>query len=229
VAALLLGWAAVTPLLLAPVVLWLAPRALAAAEAAGGWAPVAYVAVVPPLLALALVPASLAAALAGALFGPAGLLPAAAAYLLAAWAAREAVRRPLRDAVQGAIARSPAAAAFQAELTRADFRLVVLSRLSPTLPFAFWNVLLALAPVPGRTYLAGSLLGMLPRTAAAVLVGAAAGPVIESLGDAPGRLAGPGGWWLPAVGLLATAWLAVAVARAAGRVRRLLASPGAVR
>jgi uncharacterized membrane protein YdjX (TVP38/TMEM64 family) len=50
--------------------------------------------------------------------------------------------------------------------------IIFLLRLSPAMPFALTNFLLASARVPLKSYLVGTFFGMLPRSSAAVFVGA---------------------------------------------------------
>jgi uncharacterized membrane protein YdjX (TVP38/TMEM64 family) len=75
------------------------------------------------------------------------------------------------------------------------------------LPFALVNVLLAVSPVSRPVYLAGTLVGMLPRTAAAVVAGAAARSALAALGE--GTAAGD-------EGLVSRAALVLAVIATAG-------------
>lgn len=50
--------------------------------------------------------------------------------------------------------------------------IILLLRLSPAMPFALTNFLMASARVPLHSYVIGTFLGMLPRSSAVVLVGA---------------------------------------------------------
>jgi uncharacterized membrane protein YdjX (TVP38/TMEM64 family) len=222
--ALLLVYAAAMPLVAGGLVLWFLPDVAALFQGAAARALPLYAVAAAAALALALIPATAAAALAGGLFGAAGLLPAVGAYLLASVALFEAVRRVFGRAVQAAVARSPRGRAAQAELAEASFRVVALSRLSPVLPFALVSLLLGASPVARGTYVAGTLVGMLPRTAAAVAVGAAAERTLAALLEGDLTLAGDG--WeglaltlLTALGTLGLAWYG------SKAVRRALLTP----
>ena len=61
-------------------------------------------------------------------------------------------------------------------LLKRNFRrttlIITLLRLSPAMPFALTNLLMAAARVPLSSFLIGTLIGMLPRSAAVVLFGA---------------------------------------------------------
>ena len=171
---LLLGYAAGMPALVTVFGVWFLPQIVVLSEGAGGWAIPLFTVLTAVCLTLALMPASVMAALAGALFGIPGSLPAVISYLLACVAAFEIVRRSVQPAVQAAVRRSARGRAIQEELQQATLRIIILSRLSPGLPFALMNVVLGVSPVARSTYLWGSLLGMLPRTLVGVVIGAAA-------------------------------------------------------
>ncbi len=51
-----------------------------------------------------------------------------------------------------------------AELKNESWQLILLTRLSPVLPFALMTFVLALVQVPRRRFLLASVLGMLPRS-----------------------------------------------------------------
>lgn len=72
--------------------------------------------------------------------------------------------------------RNVRANAIRQALTQEGFvrttAIVTLMRMSVIMPFAFTNFFLAAAGVPVSTYVLGTFLGMLPRSAAMVLIGA---------------------------------------------------------
>jgi uncharacterized membrane protein YdjX (TVP38/TMEM64 family) len=110
----LLAYATVMPLIVGGFGVWFLPETVALFERPAAWAFVLFTAITAVAVALALLPATAMAALAGGLFGPLGLLPAVCAYLLACLALFEAVRRFLQPAVQSAVARSARGRAAQA-------------------------------------------------------------------------------------------------------------------
>jgi uncharacterized membrane protein YdjX (TVP38/TMEM64 family) len=120
----------------------------------------------------------------------------------------EVVRRYLQPSVQAAVQRSAKARALQEKFQEATFKIIVLSRLSPAIPFAVMNILLGVSPLSRSTYLWGSLVGMLPRTAVAVATGAGAQAALVALseGNLP-RLTGLLGVALPVLAALGTAGL----------------------
>lgn len=214
---LLLAYATAMPLLGSGLALWAAPAADVQLREAGVWAMPLFAMIAGLTLAAALIPATLTAALAGAAFGVSGLAVAVVSYAVASMVVFEVVRRLLQAPVQQAIARSSRARAAQADLERATFRVVALSRLSPVLPFALVNVLLAVSPVPRFVYLAGTLAGMLPRTTAAVLAGVAARSALAALGEGMDAEEGWLGSVTIALAVAATVGLAWYVGRAARR------------
>ncbi len=179
--AFLLGYAAGMPLLVSGSGLWFLSDVIALFENAGRWAAPLFALVTAAALALALLPSLVMAALAGALFGLTGIIPAVCSYLLACTLAFEVVRRFLRPSVQAAVQSSTRARAVQEELEQATLKIIILSRLSPTIPFALMNILLGVSPVSRSTYLWGSFLGMLPRTAVTVAIGAGAQAALATL------------------------------------------------
>jgi uncharacterized membrane protein YdjX (TVP38/TMEM64 family) len=100
------------------------------------------------------------------------------------------------------------------------FKVVLLQRISPLVPWNALNYGLSLTGVRLRDYVLGSWLGMLPGTLLYVAAGASARSLAAALAGAGDR---PGPWLalLLAAGLAATAAAVALVARAA---RRALAS-----
>jgi uncharacterized membrane protein YdjX (TVP38/TMEM64 family) len=87
-------------------------------------------------------------------------------------------RRVSRDRVLALIETNPKARAIRDALVgRSPWRtvlIVTLLRLPPNSPFALTNLVMATTGVPLPAFLAGTFLGMLPRTAVAVALAAAA-------------------------------------------------------
>lgn len=77
--------------------------------------------------------------------------------------------RAVRDALAGPLDEKGAAKGHSFLKTTG---LVALLRLPPNSPFALTNLVMASVQVPRLPYLLGTLLGMAPRTAAAVIIGA---------------------------------------------------------
>ncbi|MFC7667742.1 VTT domain-containing protein [Hymenobacter humi] len=58
----------------------------------------------------------------------------------------------------------PKAGAVLEELQHQSWQLIILTRLSPVLPFALMTFVLAIVGVPRRRFLIASVVGMLPRS-----------------------------------------------------------------
>ncbi len=97
--------------------------------------------------------------------------------------------------------------------------LVALLRLPPNSPFALTNLVMAAARVPLVTYLTGTALGMLPRTALVVAMAAAAAAHGESLQEFVTE--GPGPWMFVGGIILLAGVLAIIGAVAKRAIARL--------
>lgn len=188
------------------------PAALRAVEAAGPWAPLLFVLAYAAATVLG-VPGSILTLGAGALFGLfqgifwasiGSTLGATAAFLLTRYTAGSWIRRKLPD--HAVVERLDRAVA------RAGWKIVLLTRLSPVLPFTLLNYVYGLTPVKTSQYIWGSWIGMLPGTAMYVYLGSTA----RALAGARERT--PAEWILYGLGavatLCATLWI-TRVARAA--------------
>lgn len=165
---------------------------------------------------VALLPGSLLTMAAGFAYGPVGgLLVASPASVLAATTAFLLGRTILRGWIQRKIARSPKARALDRALARNSFKLILLLRLSPLIPFNLLNYALGLSDASLGRYVAASFVGMLPGTWLYVYLGSlattAAGLSEASRGGGPERLV------LTIAGLAATLVAVVLATRAARR------------
>ncbi|CAI9118594.1 OLC1v1020185C1 [Oldenlandia corymbosa var. corymbosa] len=137
----------------------------------GAWGPLVLAIAYIPLTVLA-VPASVLTLGGGYLFGlPVGFVAdsigatigAAAAFLLGRTIGRSFVISKLKD--------YPKFQAVAIAIRRSGFKIVLLLRLVPLLPFNMLNYLLSVTPVPFWEYVLASWLGMMPITFALVYVG----------------------------------------------------------
>lgn len=163
-----------------------------------------------------LVPGSLLTLAAGFAYGPiGGLLVASPASVLAATAAFLLGRTALRDWVHRQIQRSPRARALDRAIGTNSFKLILLLRLSPVIPFNLLNYALGLSDATLGRYVVASFVGMLPATWLYVYLGSLATTAagLATTGPAGGslRLA------LTAAGLVATLLVVALVTRAARR------------
>jgi uncharacterized membrane protein YdjX (TVP38/TMEM64 family) len=119
-----------------------------------------------------LAPASVLTLGAGFAYGPVyGTLLVTLAANLGAVASFLLGRTALRERVSQRVAGNPKFAAIDAAVAERGFRLVLLLRLSPLIPFNLLNYALGLTRVRLRDYVLASLLGMVPGTLLYVYLG----------------------------------------------------------
>ena len=142
-----------------------------------------YFAAVALTMALALTPTTFVAIVTGYFMGWAGLPGMVAAYALAAALGYELALRLDQGKLRGFLLNFPKADAVLRELQRQSWQLIVLTRLSPVLPFAFMTFVLAMVGVPRGRFLGASVLGMLPRSLFFYWLGTQAQDVLALLHD----------------------------------------------
>jgi uncharacterized membrane protein YdjX (TVP38/TMEM64 family) len=168
---------------------------------------------------VALIPGSLLTLVAGFVYGPLwGLLVVSPASVAAASVAFLLGRTLLRDWAARKVARSPQAHAIDVAVEREGFKLVLLLRMSPVIPFSLLNYALSLTRISFGTYVLASFIGMLPGTALYVYLGSLA-PAAASL-TASTSQGGPAQRLLYVVGLTATIAAAVVSTRIARRAMK---------
>jgi uncharacterized membrane protein YdjX (TVP38/TMEM64 family) len=181
----------------------------------GPWGAVLFAAAYVPAAVL-LVPGSLLTLGAGFVFGVVkGTVIVSLGSTAGAAAAFIVGRSIARDWVARRLAGRPTMAAIARAVEIEGFKIVLLTRLSPVLPFNLLNYAFGLTAVPLRKYVLASWIGMLPGTIMYVYLGSAANSLAALLsGDQP-RSAGQ--QVLFALGLAATVAATIIVTRAARR------------
>jgi len=181
-----------------------------------GWTGVALFIAVYVVAEVALLPGSLFTLAAGFAYGPVGgLLVASPASVLAATVAFLLGRTVLRNWIRARIHRYPTAQALDTAIGRNSFKLILLLRLSPVIPFNILNYALGLSDAKVGRYVVASFVGMLPGTWLYVYLGSLATTAAE-LAEA-GQAGSPQKLILTGVGLLSTVVVVVLVTRAAQR------------
>jgi uncharacterized membrane protein YdjX (TVP38/TMEM64 family) len=142
-----------------------------------------YFAVAGLLMATALTPTTFVAIITGFYFGWVGLPGMVAAYALASAIGYELARRLDHGKLRAVLHHFPKADAVLAELQNQSWSLILLTRLSPVLPFALMTFVLAIVGVARRRFLAASVLGMLPRSLFFYWLGTKAQDVLALLRD----------------------------------------------
>lgn len=182
-------------------------RVLGAVDAlvrdSGAWGPLIFGAAYV-LGALLLLPGSVLTLAAGALFGP--LLGTVVVSLSSTTAATLAFllgRHVARDAVEAAARRRPTFGAIDRAVGEGGWKVVVLLRLSPLVPFSIGNYLFGLTRVRFLPYVLASWAAMLPGTFLYVYLGHAGRTGLEAASGAS-RARTPAEWALLGAGFLAT-------------------------
>jgi uncharacterized membrane protein YdjX (TVP38/TMEM64 family) len=142
-----------------------------------------YFAMVGLTMAVALTNSTFVVIVTGYFLGWAGLPGMVLSYALAAALGYELARRLDQDKLRGFLHHFPKADAVLAELQNQSWQLILLTRLSPVLPFALMTFVLAIVGVPRGRFLAASILGMLPRSLFFYWLGTKASDVLALLRD----------------------------------------------
>lgn len=181
----------------------------------GPWGAVLFAAAYVPAAVL-LVPGSLLTLGAGFVFGVVkGTVIVSLGSTAGAATAFIVGRSIARGWVARRLAGRPRMAAIARAVETEGFKIVLLTRLSPVLPFNLLNYAFGLTAVPFRTYVLASWIGMLPGTIMYVYLGSAASSLAALLsGDQPRST---GQQVLFALGLAATVAATIIVTRTARR------------
>jgi uncharacterized membrane protein YdjX (TVP38/TMEM64 family) len=158
-----------------------------------------------------ILPASLLGIAAGAVYGFApGFGLAALSTMGGGWVAFALSRSLFRPSIERMLSRRPALRRFDARLAREGWKLVLLLRLSPAMPFSATSYALGLSQVGSRDFLIGTL-ASLPALAGYVAMGALANAGLGLWGAGWDPLH----WGLLAIGLVATVLLTLHIGRLA--------------
>ncbi len=184
----------------------------------GVWGPIVFV-LAYTAATVAFIPASLLTVAGGAIFGLAeGVALVFVGASLGATAAFLASRRLVRGAIERRVAAEPRFAAIDRAVGREGFKIVLLLRLTPIVPFVLLNYALGLTRVKLADYVI-ALVGMLPATLLYVYSGKVIGDVVE-VAAGVGAERGWGTWVVTGIGLLATVAVIALVTRVARRALR---------
>jgi len=201
-------------LVLLPVKAHLA-RFLTWTQGLGFWAPVLVAAMYIPA-ALLFVPGSILTLGAGFVCGiPRGTMAVSLGSVMGASAAFFVGRGLARGWIESKVAKNEKFKAVDQALAREGFKVVLLARLSPILPFNVLNYAFGATRVSYRAFFFGSWIGMLPGTFMYVYLGSA----VKSLADIlTGKVqGGVGQKILFGAGLLATVIVTIFVTKVARR------------
>ncbi|MVN79132.1 hypothetical protein GO988_22610 [Hymenobacter sp. HMF4947] len=132
-------------------------------------------------MSIALTNSTFVVIITGYFLGWSGLPGMVASYALAAALGYELARRLDHGKLRSFLHHFPKAEAVLGELQHQSFSLILLTRLSPVLPFALMTFVLAIVGVPRGRFLAASVLGMLPRSLFFYWLGTKASDVLALL------------------------------------------------
>jgi len=169
-----MGWLAIAPLLTSSAATWfiLENESLFGAFGFTQWTLFFLAAVFT--MALALTPTTYMAIVTGYFLGFGGIWLLVLSYQMASVLGYVMTRKLDPDFIDFLIRQYPKANRILINAGKKDFFVAVLSRLSPALPFAMMNLVLAMARVRFLSFFFGGLMGMLPRTLFFVWAGAQA-------------------------------------------------------
>jgi uncharacterized membrane protein YdjX (TVP38/TMEM64 family) len=179
----------------------------------GAWGVVLFI-LVYILAAVLCVPGSVLTLGAGFAFGlELGTVAASAGGTLGAAAAFLVSRHLARGLVEQKLADSPRFRALDHAVAAHGFRIVLLTRLSPVLPYNLLNYAFGLTRIPFRIYVVASWVGMLPGALLYTYLGSFVGSLAQLLAGEVER--GPWYYVLLSAGLIATAVVTVYLTRLA--------------
>ncbi|MBD2767409.1 VTT domain-containing protein [Hymenobacter sp. BT664] len=142
-----------------------------------------YFVVIAFTMASALTPTTFVAIVTGYYFGWPGVAGVVLAYALASAIGYELAQRIDHGKLRQFLHLFPKAEAVLGELQHQNWQLILLTRLSPVLPFALMTFVLAIVGVPRRRFLLASVVGMLPRSLFFYWLGTEASNVLALLHD----------------------------------------------
>ena len=163
---------------------------------------------------VALLPGAALTLIAGFLYGPVyGLALASPASVIAATAAFALSRSVFRHRIERRIQNHPFLKNMNRAVERSGFKLMMLLRLSPLIPFVLLNYSLGLTRVRLRDYVLASIIGMFPATAMYTYIGSVGYSIAQLLSGQ--REASTGESIMYWAGLVATVAIAVFLTRMA--------------
>ncbi|MFC6997453.1 TVP38/TMEM64 family protein [Rufibacter roseus] len=134
-------------------------------------------------MAFALTPTTFVALATGFFLGWEGFPGVVVAYGVAALIGYEMARLVDQGKMEKLLHQFPKAEGIRNELRSQSWSLIILTRISPVLPFAFMTFVLSLVRIPRLRFLVASMLGMLPRTLFFFWLGTQAQDLLDLLQD----------------------------------------------
>jgi uncharacterized membrane protein YdjX (TVP38/TMEM64 family) len=122
-------------------------------------------------MAFALTPTTFVALLSGYFLGWGAFLPLALSYWVASYIGYKIAQKIDGGRFLKILSEKPKVKQVLENLQKDEFKIILLARLSPVLPFAVTNVLFSFSGTKLRNFLTAGFLGMLPRTILSIWVG----------------------------------------------------------
>jgi uncharacterized membrane protein YdjX (TVP38/TMEM64 family) len=122
-------------------------------------------------MAFALTPTTFVALLSGYFLGWQAFLPLAVSYWIASYIGYKIAQKIDGGRFLKILSEKPKVQQVLKNLQKDEFKIILLARLSPVLPFAVTNVLFSFSGTKLRNFLTAGFLGMLPRTILSIWVG----------------------------------------------------------
>ncbi len=161
----------ILPLIGSSVVSWWVFENQTWIQSFGWWQWLCFFVVTAFTMAFALTPTTFIALLSGFLLGWAALPPLCMSYLAASFIGYHTVALLDNGNLIHFLSERPRIQAFIQKMQQGSLGIIILSRLSPALPFAVMNAVFSLVRIPVKSFLWGSFWGMLPRTLLSVWAG----------------------------------------------------------
>jgi uncharacterized membrane protein YdjX (TVP38/TMEM64 family) len=122
-------------------------------------------------MSFALTPTTFVALLSGYFLGWRAFLPLAVSYWAASYIGYKIAQKIDGGRFLKILSEKPKVRQILENLQKDEFKIILLARLSPVLPFAVTNVLFSFSGTKLRNFLTAGFLGMLPRTILSIWVG----------------------------------------------------------
>lgn len=122
-------------------------------------------------MAFALTPTTFIALLSGYFLGWQAFIPVAITYWIASFLGYKAAQMIDGGRFLRILSEKPKVKKILENLQKDEFKIILLARLSPVLPFAVTNILFSFSGTKLRNFLTAGFLGMLPRTILSIWIG----------------------------------------------------------
>ncbi len=122
-------------------------------------------------MAFALTPTTFVALLSGYFLGWNAFIPVAITYWIASFLGYKTAQFIDGGRFLAILSEKPKVKQVLENLQKDEFKIIILARLSPVLPFAVTNVLFSFSGTKLRNFLTAGFLGMLPRTILSIWIG----------------------------------------------------------